>query len=599
MAKAVDAARYGSLDKLRCLMEEAPVAARIAPNQKDREDITMLHWAAINNRLLVVRYLLSHGADPRLPGGVLKETALQWAARQGHLEVVMELLRVGTDPEHPNVYGQNALHLACQLERVAVAMVLLASGVPADARDYKGFTPLMYSVKLRGNCLDLARVLLAFGASDSLDAVDSEEGNTALHWAVMSSFGPQVMLNLIKAGARLDVANKMGLTAETLARSQGMYMAASFLGNAATLPRRVEDVPLARGALLFPLQAAAAAACVAWLGWWGVLAALVAAALSQPLARRVAHHPANRYALGLAAGSVGAVWAAFTLGGVAREAPAAAALAFQLSVAATLYWLRATCVADPGVVRLGAAERAEAVLSAAAAGGAPALGPREFCATCAAPRAPRSKHCEVCGGCVRGFDHHCPFVGNCVGARNRRAFLLFLACAVVGLTLFLRLALQWGAAGGTPAAAAAAALRNGPRRWYRAVCAVFVRSRAVGCALALAALHTPWIASLLVSQGVMVARDRTTYECVKSREWVARRGGAGGAAGGRCCSERCLPRWLVNCAEFWLGRAATAGSYAQVPTELLASACERGRCCDSHDHGGGGGGHSHAGVQMV
>eukprot|EP00158_Paraphelidium_tribonemae_P010197 Partr_v1_DN38123_c0_g1_i1_m1501 putative Zinc finger, DHHC-type containing len=103
MAKAVDAARYGSLDKLRCLMEEAPVAARIAPNQKDREDITMLHWAAINNRLLVVRYLLSQGADPRLPGGVLKETALQWAARQGHLEVVMELLRVGTDPQHPNV----------------------------------------------------------------------------------------------------------------------------------------------------------------------------------------------------------------------------------------------------------------------------------------------------------------------------------------------------------------------------------------------------------------------------------------------------------------------------------------------------------------
>lgn len=51
------------------------------------------------------------------------------------------------------------------------------------------------------------------------------------------------------------------------------------------------------------------------------------------------------------------------------------------------------------------------------------------------PKPERTHHCSICDTCVLKFDHHCPWLNQCVGMGNERYFVLFMVWLSVGCTV--------------------------------------------------------------------------------------------------------------------------------------------------------------------
>jgi len=48
------------------------------------------------------------------------------------------------------------------------------------------------------------------------------------------------------------------------------------------------------------------------------------------------------------------------------------------------------------------------------------------CNTCNIIRPPKTSHCVICDNCIMEMDHHCFYISNCIGIRNRKYFVFFL-----------------------------------------------------------------------------------------------------------------------------------------------------------------------------
>lgn len=60
-----------------------------------------------------------------------------------------------------------------------------------------------------------------------------------------------------------------------------------------------------------------------------------------------------------------------------------------------------------------------------------------ICQDCLTIRTSRSRHCYVCNRCVERYDHHCPWINNCVGVNNHNSFYLYVGSMVTLLLISL------------------------------------------------------------------------------------------------------------------------------------------------------------------
>ena len=108
----IAAVNEGDIDVVR----EAIGSKLVSVNCADKDGCTLLHWAAINNRVEVANYLVESGLTRSGGGGVLYETPLQWAIRKkfyGMADLIVQ--KCHCDLAHRSKTGSDALDLACKL----------------------------------------------------------------------------------------------------------------------------------------------------------------------------------------------------------------------------------------------------------------------------------------------------------------------------------------------------------------------------------------------------------------------------------------------------------------------------------------------------
>ncbi|KAK6033380.1 DHHC zinc finger domain protein [Ostertagia ostertagi] len=416
-----EAAQYGNVERLQQLLD----SGAITPDWTDSDDCSLLHWAAINNRLHVAELLLRRRANVNAVGGVLASTPLHWAARQGHVLMVAFLVTNGAQVEKRDVEGFTPLHVAAQFGATPVVGYLIARGQSVDAPDESRITPAMWAA---AKCPqpDPLQLLITLGAD--VNKADAAYHNTPLHWAATN--GNITAVNtLLKADCDLAATNRDNETALDIAVRRGdsvlisrIELAARQKGlmNSTWRQKLTENKNTSRRILW----------CVPFFLYFCIWLILhLSTSLSIKLAYLLLTVMICKY-FPLKFSNSDLLDSIPPSIATSTKVHANCVFTFSFFILPFTFFTVTYC--DPGYINTTYQERCKTIINISE-GKCPST---TFCPTCLLMKPSRSKHCRYCDRCVSRFDHHCPWINNCVAANNHRSFICYLVVIAISTALF-------------------------------------------------------------------------------------------------------------------------------------------------------------------
>ncbi|CAH9098660.1 unnamed protein product [Cuscuta europaea] len=392
------AAAYGDMKKLQRLVEREGCLV----SEPDGLGYYALQWAALNNHVASAQYIIEHGGDVNAADHT-GQTALHWSAVRGAAQVAELLLQEGARLNVADMYGYQATHVAAQYGQTAFLYYIVSKwNADPDFPDNDGRSPLHWAAyKGFADCIRLLLFLDAYrGRQDKM-------GCTPLHWAAFKGH-LEACTVLVQAGKKEDlvVMDHTGLTPAQLASDKNHRQVAFFLGNARKLFEKRCDGNHWLGKLA-KLGFAPLLWCIIFL----LIVTYIHSVIMAPGLPKLT-----------AAGALFA-W-----------------LGVFISTSGLVMFYKCSSN-DPGYIRVSLRDshdtkddepllKVEVNHPALVAGNW-----SQLCSTCKIVRPLRAKHCSTCDRCVEQFDHHCPWVSNCIGKKNKWDFFMFLVLEVLAMLI--------------------------------------------------------------------------------------------------------------------------------------------------------------------
>lgn len=179
--------------------------------QKDSNQRTLLHWAALMGKERLVELLLTFDSCKIDDEDDTGATPLILATLKNSLPICKMLCDHGANVNHANANGHTPVKYACSKNNKELLSYLLDLGGDPNKRDNIGDGPIHRAASMEHH--DCLRILLSHPKSVESIVIDAQnkQGNTALHLACECDDVSGAFL-LIDHGASVEILNKDELT---------------------------------------------------------------------------------------------------------------------------------------------------------------------------------------------------------------------------------------------------------------------------------------------------------------------------------------------------------------------------------------------------